>query len=99
MVGEGGGNALAGLAERAGLGPELAAVLLEGGTNEFGDCCAFCGRAEPDRDVVGAGGQMPGPVCSGRWSSATKSLNLVVSPSNRSITLLIGPWRCFATMI
>ena len=97
VIGERRRDRLGGLAERAGLRLELAAVFLEGGTDEAGDRRALRGCGEADRDLARGGAQMP--VCSGRWSSATKLLNLVVSPSKRSITLLMGPWRCLATMI
>lgn len=89
MIGEGGGDGFRGLAERARLGPEPAAVLLEGRADQLGDRRALRGRGEPNRDLARSGTQMP--VCSGRWSSATKLLNFVVSPSKRSVTLSIGP--------
>ena len=89
VIGEGGGDGLGGLAERSGFGLELAAMLLEGGPDEVGDSRALGGRGVSGRDIAGAAAQMP--VCSGRWSSATKLLNFVVSPSKRSMTLLIGP--------
>ena len=89
IVGEGGGDGFRGLAERARLGPEPAAVLLEGRADQLGDRRALRGRGEPNRDLARSGTQMP--VCSGRWSSATKLLNFVVSPSKRSVTLSIGP--------
>ena len=91
------GNRLGCLAEGPRLRLELAAVFFERGTDELGNPRGLRGCREADRDLARRGAQMP--VCSGRWSSATKLLNLVVSPSKRSITLLMGPWRCFATMI
>jgi hypothetical protein len=64
VVGEGGGDRLGGLAERARFGPELAAVFRESRTDELGDGRALRGCGEPDRDLVEARAQMP--VCSGR---------------------------------
>src|SRR5215472_12439890 len=76
VVGEGGGDGLGGLAQRARLRSELAVVFLEGRADDLGDAGALRGDREPDRDLARAGAQTP--VCSGRWSSATKLLNFVV---------------------
>lgn len=89
VVREGSGDGLGGLRERAQLRLQLAAVFLEGLADEVGDCRALGGRGEADGDRARRRAQMP--VCSGRWSSATKLLNFVVSPSKRSMTLLMGP--------
>ena len=97
VIGEGRGNGPGGLAQRARLRFELAAVFLEGCADEFGDGRAFRGDRAPDRDLARFGAQTP--VCSGKWSSATKLVNFVVLPSKRSITLSMGPCRCLATMI
>jgi len=96
VIGGGGGDGLRGVAECARVGLEPATVLLEGRVDELGDRRTLRARGAADRDLARGSAQT---VCSGRWSSATKLLNFVVSPSKRSITLLIGPWRCFATMI
>lgn len=96
VIGEGGGDGPCGLAECPRLRLEPATVLFERRLDELGDRRTLRARGEADRDLARGRTQT---VCSGRWSSATKLLNFVVSPSKRSITLLMGPWRCFATMI
>jgi hypothetical protein len=96
MIPEGGRDRLGCLAERARFRLELSAVFDKGRLDERSHRGAFlrCGRA--DHNLRSGFAQT---VCSGKRSSEMKLLNLVVLPSKRSMTLSMGPWRCFATMI
>ncbi len=69
VVREGRGDRLRGLAECTRFRLELAAVLLEGGSDDCSNLGTLRECGEADRDLVGLCAQMP-PVRSGRRSSA-----------------------------